>query len=75
MTQTKINEMAADNFAREMKKHRAYFKEHSVMCLIYTDEELKDTKTLFNEDIAPFLAPERTQVQLSFLIMEEFFNS
>lgn len=74
LTQKKINEMAADNFAKEMKKHRAYFKEHSVMCLIYTDEELKDTKKLFNEEIAPLLTPEKTQVQLSFQIMEEFFE-
>ena len=74
LTQKKINEMAADNFSKEMKKHRAYFKEHSVMCLIYTDEELKNTKKLFDEDIAPLLAPEKTQVQLSFQIMEEFFG-
>lgn len=75
LTQKKINEMAADNFAREMKKHRAYFKEHSVMCLIYTDDDLKDAKKLFNEEIAPLLSPERTQVQLSFQIMEEFFET
>jgi hypothetical protein len=66
--------MAADNFTKEMKKHRAYFKEHSVMCLIYTDEELKDTKKLFDEEILPLLSPEKTQVQLSFQIMEEFFD-
>lgn len=75
LTQKKINEMAADNFAKEMKKHRAYFKEHSVVCLIYTDEDLKDTKKLFDEEIAPLLAPERTHVQLSFSIMEEFFDT
>ncbi|MGN7100318.1 topoisomerase [Ralstonia holmesii] len=75
LTQKKINEMAADNFAKEMKKHRAYFKEHSVMCLIYTDGELKNTKKLFDEEIAPQLAPEQTQVQLSFQIMEEFFDA
>lgn len=74
LSQKKINEMAADNFTKEMKKHRAYFKEHSVICLIYTDEELKDTKSIFNEDITPLLIPEKTQVQLSFPIMEEFFN-
>lgn len=74
LTQQKINEMASDNFAKEMKKHRAYFKEHSVMCLIYTDEELKDTKKLFYEEILPLLTPEKTKVQLSFQIMEEFFD-
>ena len=75
LTQKAINEMAADNFAKEMKKHRSYFKEHSVMCLIFTDEDLKDTKRLFDEEIAPVLSSERTQVQLSFQIMEEFFES
>jgi hypothetical protein len=75
LTQKKINELAADNFAKEMKKHRAYFKEHSVMCLIYTDEELNDLEKLFTDDMAPLLAAEKTQVQLSFEIMEEFFNT
>lgn len=74
LTQKKINEMAADNFTKEMKKHRDYFKKHSITCLIYTDEELKDTKKIFDEDITPLLTPENTQVQISFLIMEEFFN-
>ncbi|MFJ3005788.1 topoisomerase [Pseudomonas fluorescens] len=74
LTQKEINELAADNFAKEIKKHRAYFKEHGVTTLIFTDEDLKDTKKLFDEEIAPFLSPEKTQVQLSFQIMEEFFS-
>lgn len=75
LTQKKINEMAADNFAKEMRKHRAYFKEHGVFCLIFTDELLKDTKNLFDEEILPYLQPEKPQVQLSFEILEEFSNS
>ena len=74
LTQRKINEMAADNFAKEMRKHRAYFKEHGVFCLIFTDDLLKDTKALFKEEIRQYLTPEKTQVQLSFQIMEEFFD-
>lgn len=74
LTQKKINEMAADNFAKEMRKHRSYFKEHNVFCLILTDDVLNDTKKLFKEEIMPYLAPENTQVQLSFQIMEEFFD-
>ncbi|AHZ67854.1 putative Type IIA topoisomerase, A subunit [Pseudomonas mandelii JR-1] len=74
LTQKKINEIAADNFAKEIKKHRAYFKEHDITTLIFTDDDLKDTKKLFNEEILPYLSPERTQVQLSFQIMEEFFT-
>ncbi len=74
LTQKKINELAADNFAKEMKKHRGYFKEHGVFCLILTDELLKDTQALFDEEIAPYLQPEKPQVQLSFEILEEFSN-
>lgn len=73
LTQKKINELAADKFAREMRKHRAYFKEHGVVCLIFTDDVLKDTEKLFEDEIRPYLTPERTQVPLSFQIMEEFF--
>jgi hypothetical protein len=72
LTQKKINELASDNFAKEMKKHRSYFKEHGVFCLIFTDDALQDTKTLFDEEILPYLEPEKPQVQLSFEIMEEF---
>ncbi len=72
LTQKKINELAADNFAKEMRKHRAYFKEHGVFCLIFTDDILKDTKALFEDEILPYLEPEKPQVQLSFEIIEEF---
>jgi len=66
--------MAADNFAREMKKHRSFFKEHDVVCLIFTDDLLRDTKTLFDEEICPYLQAEKPEVQLSFQMMEEFLD-
>jgi len=72
LTQKKINELASDNFAKEMKKHRSYFKEHDVFCLIFTDENLEDTKSLFDEEILPYLEPDKPQTQLSFQIIEEF---
>jgi len=72
LTQKKINELASDNFAKEMRKHRAYFKNHGVFCLIFTDDILKDTKVLFDDEILPYLEPEKPQVQLSFEIIEEF---
>jgi len=74
LTQTQINAMAADNFAKEMKKHRAYFKEHDVVCLIFPDDELKDTKALFKKYMLPCLTPEKPRNQLSFQIMEEFLE-
>jgi hypothetical protein len=71
LTQAKINEMAKDNFSREMRRHRAFFKKHGIMCLIFTDDELKDTRQIFNEFILPCLEPEKPKMQLSFQIMEE----
>ena len=53
LTQKQINGMAADNFAREMKKHRSFFKEHDVVCLIFTDDSLKDTKTRSTRKFVP----------------------
>ena len=72
LTQKEVNKMAADNFESEMKKHRSYFKKHEIFSLIYTDEQLKDCKKLFDEEIAPHLDPEMPTTQLSFEIMEEF---
>ncbi len=72
LTQKKINEMALDNFEKEMKKHRSFFKKHNIFTLIYTDEQLKNCKTLFDEEIAIHLEPEKPPVQLSFQVMEEF---
>jgi hypothetical protein len=75
LTQAQINDLARDNFEREMTKHRDYFKKHQVFCLIFTDAALKDTKALFDDEIRPLLSPEKTQVQLSFQILDEFFHS
>ena len=66
--------MAADNFSREMKKHRSYFKEHDVFGLIFTDDSLSDTKALFDNEIRPYLEPEQPKIQLSFQMMEEFLG-
>lgn len=74
LTQKVINEMARDNFIREMKKHRAYFKQHGVFCLIMTDELLTDTKKLFNDEFKSIIEPEKPTIQLSFSIIEEFLK-
>jgi hypothetical protein len=74
LSQAQINNMAADNFAKEMKKHRAFFKEHDVVCLIFPDDQLKDTNTIFTEFMIPCLIPEKPKIQLSFQIMEEFLE-
>lgn len=74
LTQTKINEMARDNFEKEMRKHRAFFKKHGIYCLIYTDENLKDSEKMFHDEIMPYLIPEQPRHLLSFQIMEEFLE-
>jgi hypothetical protein len=73
LTQAQINAMAADNFAREMKKHRAFFKKYELMCLIFTDDDLHDTQGIFSEYVLPCLEPEKPKTQLSFQVMEEMF--
>ena len=72
LTQKEVNKMALDNFEKEMKKHRGYFKKHDIVTLIYTDEQLQDCEKLFNEEMAIHLDPEKPSTQLSFEIMEEF---
>lgn len=72
LTQKEINEMAKDNFSKEMSKIRDYFYKHGVYTLIYPDDKLKDCKSVFNNDIVPYLKPERPNAALSFRVMEEF---
>jgi len=72
LTQKEVNAMAQDNFEKEMKKHRSYFRKHDVFTLIYTDEQLKDCESLFQDEIAQYLQPEKPATQLSFQVMEEF---
>ncbi|MFL7040086.1 hypothetical protein BCT90_23360 [Vibrio lentus] len=72
LTQKEVNKMAQDNFEKEMKKHRGYFKKYDVFTLIYTDEQLSDCKKLFDEEMKQYLNPEKPSTQLSFQIMEEF---
>lgn len=73
-TQKEINSQAQENFEKEAKKLRDYFKTHGVYTLIYTDEQLADCETLFDRDIVPLLKTEKPATQLSFEVMEEFEN-
>lgn len=74
MTQAEINEKAKGNFEKEMAKHKNYFKKHGVFSLIYTDEDLKDTKNIF-EDMKKYLEPKTLSQQLKLHIFEDFFNN
>jgi hypothetical protein len=72
LTQAEINEMAKDNFEREMTKHRSFFKKHGIYALIYTDAQLKDMAGIF-EEIKQYLEPVDKVVQLDFHLLDKFF--
>jgi len=74
LTQAQINAMAADNFAKEVKKHRSFFKKHGVMSVIFTDDDLQNVQEIFDEYVLPCLTPEKPKTQLSFQIMEEILT-
>lgn len=74
MTQAKINEKAKANFEKEMAKHKSYFKKYGIFSLVYTDEDLKDTKDIFN-DMKNYLEPKTSTKQLKLHIFEDFFKS
>lgn len=74
MTQKAINEKASQNFEKEMKKQKSYFKRHGIFTLIYTDEDLKDTSEIF-EDMKKYLEPKTSSKQLKIHIFDEFFNN
>lgn len=73
LSQKKINEMASDNFGKEMKKHRDYFEKHNIYALIYTDEQLKNIDAIF-DDMTKYLKPVEKVVQLDFALLENFFD-
>jgi hypothetical protein len=45
LTQKEINDMAKDNFEREMTKHRSFFSKDGIYALIYTDTQLSVGQT------------------------------
>lgn len=73
LSQAKINEMAKDNFEKEMIKHRSFFKKHGIYALIYTDTQLADIPALFKE-MEQYLKPIDKLVQLDFQLLNGFFG-
>lgn len=57
-----------------MTKHKNYFKKHAIFSMIYTDEELKDTKNIFN-DMKKYLEPKTSTTQLKLHIFDDFFKN
>jgi hypothetical protein len=73
LNQEQVNEMAKDNFSREMKKHREYFINKGVSVLIYTDNDLASIEGVF-KDIKISLARKIIPNQLKLHIYKEFFS-
>ncbi len=73
LTQTKINEMAKDNFEKEMTKHRSFFEKHGIYALIYTDKQLANIALVFAE-MKKYLTPVDKVEQLDFQLLNAFFK-
>jgi len=73
MSQSEINEIAKGNFEKEMEKHRSFFKEHGIFSLIYTDKQLANIESVF-EDISRHLNPVDRLVQIDFDLLDSFFD-
>jgi len=73
LTQVEINKMAKDNFEREMKKHKDFFRKHGVFVLIYTDTDLADLTIVF-DDMKRYLEPKSRGIQLRFHIIQDILG-
>lgn len=73
LTQAKINSMAQDNFEKEMRKHKDFFRRQGIFTLIYTDKDLADLDRVFS-DIKRFLEPKSRMTQLRFHIVQEILG-
>lgn len=73
LTRKEVNDMARDNFEKEMRKHKDFFRKYGIFVLIYTDTDLADMKKVF-ADLRRFLEPTRTSAQLQFHIIEELLG-
>jgi hypothetical protein len=70
-SQKEINKEASDNFEKEMKKHKSYYKKFGVFSFIYTDSELSEIEDVF-DDIIEHLNPKKENKQLQLHIMKKF---
>ena len=73
VTQVEINRRAQANFEKEMKKSKSFFRKFGIITLIFTDADLIDPDSLF-EEFKKFLTPEKAQVQMRLSVLEDFLN-
>ncbi|TAE92126.1 MAG: hypothetical protein EAZ81_03670 [Verrucomicrobia bacterium] len=73
LNQTQINELAKENFEKEMRKVKTYFSKHGIFVLLFTDQDLTHPAKVFDE-IKRFLDPVEVTSQLKLSIMDDFRN-
>lgn len=73
LTQAAVNQMAQDNFEREMRRHKDFFLTHGIFVLIYTDADLADLPVVF-ENMKRYLTPQRRESQLRFDLIQELLG-
>jgi hypothetical protein len=67
------NEEAKANFEKEMKKHKKYWRKYGVNYLTYTDEDLSDIDSVW-EEIKKYLEIPRNSDQLELQLMNELLG-
>jgi hypothetical protein len=72
-TQIAINAEAKENFEKEMKKHKDYYRKHGIFALICTDADLAAIETVFS-DIEDCLESKSVMTQLNFHLLSNFFS-
>lgn len=72
-TQNEINKIAKENFEKEMKKHKEYYRKHNIFTLIYTDSDLSNPDDLFNE-MEKYLCPKKIYKQLLIHSIDRFMS-
>jgi hypothetical protein len=70
---SELNKEALDNFEKEIKKMKAYFKKYKIYTLIFPDSELKNIEELFN-DIKKYLVVSVPSEQLSLDLFEDYLS-
>lgn len=70
-TQKAINDEAKNNFEKEMRKTKAYFRKFGITILIYTDKDLEDYDLIFLE-ISKYLSTKPDHKQLEFQSIADF---
>jgi hypothetical protein len=73
LTQKQINAVAQDNFEKEMRKHKDFFRRHGIFVMIYTDSDLADLSEVFS-DIRRFLEPKSRPTQLRFHMIRDILG-